>query len=74
MRGPSSSTIPTLVRNLPILEQAAAGRGIFTQVEEHDGIVRRAPVIMNAGNAFVPSLSLEMLRVGDKFQFATHSF
>jgi adenylate cyclase len=55
---------PTLVRNLPILEQAAAGRGIFTQVEEHDGIVRRAPVIMHAGNAFVPSLSLEMLRVG----------
>jgi len=54
---------PTLVRNLPILEQAAAGRGIFTQVEEHDGIVRRAPVIMNAQNAFVPSLSLEMLRV-----------
>ena len=55
---------PALVRNLPILEQAAAGRGIFTQVEEHDGIVRRAPVIMHAGNAFVPSLSLEMLRVG----------
>jgi adenylate cyclase len=54
---------PTLVRNLPVLEQAAAGRGIFTQVEEHDGIVRRAPVIMHAGNAFVPSLSLEMLRV-----------
>ncbi len=54
---------PTLVRNLPILEQAAAGRGIFTQVEEHDGIVRRAPVVMNAQNAFVPSLSLEMLRV-----------
>ena len=56
-------SFPTLVRNLPVLEQAAAGRGIFTQVEEHDGIVRRAPVIMNAGNAFIPSLSLEMLRV-----------
>ena len=56
-------SFPALVRNLPILEQAAAGRGIFTQVEENDGIVRRAPVIMNAGNAFVPSLSLEMLRV-----------
>jgi adenylate cyclase len=56
-------SFPALVRNLPILEQAAAGRGIFTQVEEHDGIVRRAPVIMNAGNAFVPSLSLEVLRV-----------
>jgi len=54
---------PTLVRNLPILEQAAAGRGIFTQVEEHDGIVRRAPVIMNAQNAFVPALSIELLRV-----------
>ena len=30
---------------------------------ERDGIVRRAPVVMHAGDAFVPSLALEMLRV-----------
>ena len=57
------TSYPALVRNIPILEQAAAGHGIFTQAEERDGIVRRAPVIMHAGDAFLPSLSLEMLRV-----------
>jgi adenylate cyclase len=58
---------PTLIRNIPAIEQAAAGTGIFTEAEEHDGIVRRAPMIMRVGDAFVPALSLEMLRV------ATHS-
>jgi adenylate cyclase len=58
---------PTLLHNVPILEQAAAGRGIFTEAEEHDGIVRRAPVIMLVGDTFIPSLAMEMLRV------ATHS-
>ena len=56
-------TYPTVVHNIPILAQAAAGHGIFTEADEHDGIVRRAPVIMHAGNGFLPSLSLEMLRV-----------
>jgi adenylate cyclase len=56
-------SFPGLVDNIPILEKAAAGRGIFTEADERDGIVRRAPVIMHAGDAFVPSLALEMLRV-----------
>ena len=56
-------TYPTVVHNIPILQQAAAGHGIFTEADEHDGIVRRAPVIMHAGNGFLPSLSLEILRV-----------
>jgi adenylate cyclase len=54
---------PGLKRNIPILDRAAAGRGIFTESDERDGIVRRAPMIMLAGDAFVPSLALEMLRV-----------
>jgi adenylate cyclase len=54
---------PTLLRNVPAIEQAAAGRGVFTTVEEHDGIVRRAPAIMEAEGSIVPSLTLEMLRV-----------
>ena len=56
-------SFPSLVRNIPILEKAAAGRGVFTEADERDGIVRRAPVVMHAGDAFVPSLALEMLRV-----------
>ncbi len=54
---------PTLLRNVPEIERAAAGRGVFTTVEEHDGIVRRAPVIMQAAGIIVPALTLEMLRV-----------
>jgi len=48
---------------VPEIERAAAGRGIFTTVEEHDGIVRRAPMIMQAAGIIVPALTLEMLRV-----------
>jgi len=54
---------PTLLRNVPEIERAAAGRGVFTTVEEYDGIVRRAPVIMQAAGTIVPALTLDMLRV-----------
>ena len=39
---------PGLLRNVPVLEQAAAGRGLFTIVPERDGIIRRVPMIMRA--------------------------
>ena len=54
---------PGLLRNIPILEQAAAGRGLFTIKTERDGIIRRVPMILQAQGAVMPSLSLEILRV-----------
>jgi adenylate cyclase len=51
------------LRNVPVLEQAAAGRGLFTILPERDGIVRRVPMIMQAQGVTMPSLSFEMLRV-----------
>jgi adenylate cyclase len=54
---------PGLIRNLPILEQAAAGRGVFTISPERDGVVRRVPMVLRAAEAVVPTLSLEVLRV-----------
>jgi len=54
---------PGLLRNTPILEKNAAGRGLFTIRTERDGIVRRVPMIMQAQGATVPSLSFEILRV-----------
>ena len=54
---------PGLLRNVPILEQAANGRGLFTIRAERDGIVRRVPVVMQAQGAIMPSLTLEMLRL-----------
>jgi adenylate cyclase len=52
-----------LLRNTPVLETAAAGRGLLTINPERDGIVRRVPMIMQAEGATMPSLSFEMLRV-----------
>ena len=54
---------PGLLRNIPILENAAAGRGVFSIRTERDGIVRRVPMVVQAQGNVVPSLSFEMLRV-----------
>jgi adenylate cyclase len=54
---------PGLLRNTPLLEKAAGGRGLLTINPERDGIVRRVPMIMRAQGAIMPSLSFEMLRV-----------
>ena len=52
-----------LLRNVQVLEDAAAGRGLFTIRPERDGIVRRVPMIMVAQGITMPSLTFEMLRV-----------
>jgi adenylate cyclase len=54
---------PHLLRNLPVLDEAAQGNGIFSIIPEQDGTVRRVPVVALADGTIVPSLSLEMLRV-----------
>src|SRR5262245_3112820 len=56
-------SFPKLLRNLPQLERAAAGRGLFTIATERDGIVRRVPLIMSAEGHLVPALSIDLLRV-----------
>jgi adenylate cyclase len=54
---------PGLLRNIPILETAAAGRGLITIKTERDGIIRRVPMLLRAQGAIMPSLSFEILRV-----------
>ena len=54
---------PGLLRNVRVIEEAAAGRGLFTIVPERDGIVRRVPILMQAQGITMPALSFEMLRV-----------
>ena len=56
-------TYAGLLRNLPVLEKAAAGRGALTMRPERDGIVRRVPMVVKAGNEIVPAMTLDMLRV-----------
>jgi adenylate cyclase len=54
---------PGLLRNVPVLEKSAAGRGLLTIRNERDGIVRRVPLVVRAGGITAPALSLDMLRV-----------
>ena len=54
---------PGLLTNLPILDKAAAGRGLFSIRSERDGIVRRVPLIMLAQGDIKPTLTFDMLRV-----------
>ena len=53
---------PGLLRNLPQLEHAAAGRGLFTIATERDGMVRRVPLVMSAEGKVVPALAVDLLR------------
>jgi adenylate cyclase len=54
---------PGLLRNVPVLEKVAAGRGLLTIVPERDGIIRRVPMMLQAQGHMMPGLSLEILRV-----------
>ncbi|WP_316978736.1 CHASE2 domain-containing protein [Shumkonia mesophila] len=53
----------SLVRNVPVIEKAALGHGIFSLASEPDGIVRRVPTIFAHQGELYPSLPIEMLRV-----------
>jgi adenylate cyclase len=52
-----------LVRNLPELEKAAQGIGLFSTMPDADGMYRRVALMERVGAQVYPSLSLEMLRV-----------
>ncbi len=54
---------PGAVRNLAEIEEAALGHGIITIKPEPDGIVRRAPAMLNVRGTLMPSLTVEMLRI-----------
>ncbi|MDA0230021.1 MAG: adenylate/guanylate cyclase domain-containing protein [Proteobacteria bacterium] len=52
-----------ITRNLPILENSAAGLGMVTLLPENDGVVRRPPLVIRVGPEIYPTMALEMLRV-----------
>ncbi len=52
-----------VLRNLPALEASASGIGATNWIPDHDGIIRRVPLIFRAGQNYVPSLAAEALRV-----------
>ena len=48
---------------LPMLETAAAGQGAISFVPDGDGVVRRVPLVLRVGEAKLPALVAEALRV-----------
>jgi adenylate cyclase len=54
---------PGILPALPILRDAAAGRGIFSLPPEIDGVVRRVPAVVRIGDQPYPSLAIDLLRV-----------
>ena len=57
---------PGATHSLPILDDAAAGLGCFGYEGEHDGVIRRVPMLWNVGGKLFPSLALEALRVAQR--------
>jgi adenylate cyclase len=54
---------PDLVENLPELEAAAAGRGVFNVRPDPDGVFRRVPLVMSVEGHVRLGLAPELLRV-----------
>ena len=68
-RGPDASArLPAFgaaIGALESLSAAAAGNGAMTFIPDADGIVRRVPLMLRAGDAMLPSLATEALRVAE---------
>ena len=60
----SGSYFKSVLRNVPELDYAASGWGVFTVTPETDGVVRRVPAVVTDGTDLYPALSLELLRLG----------
>lgn len=57
---------PAHITNLPILENAAIGRGYLNVIPDRNGTIRKTPVVMTIAERFAPSLALELLRVATR--------
>lgn len=55
--------------SLPAIDESAQGRGALNALPEADGVVRRVPAAVRIGDAVLPSLAMEMLRVGTRAPF-----
>ena len=56
-------TFPSVVMPIPVLREAASGLGATNWLPDHDQIVRRVPLLLRSGDAYVPSLAMEALRL-----------
>ena len=61
--------VPTLIRNLAVLEKGTKGVGMFSLNPSLDGIIREVPLVTKHDGDLYPTLSVEAIRVG--FQVST---
>jgi serine phosphatase RsbU (regulator of sigma subunit)/CHASE2 domain-containing sensor protein len=59
---PSLAQFPGHLANVPVIDHAAAGRGLIS-ADAGDRIVRRVPLLASVEGILLPALSLEMWRV-----------
>lgn len=60
---PFLQKFPDMVLNVPELENAASGHGVFTIRPDPDGIYRRIPLVMMVQDRIRLALSTELLRI-----------
>ena len=56
-------SFPGALHNLPVLDGAAPGLGVFSFPRQEDGVVRQIPLVSRQGENLYPALSIESLRV-----------
>ncbi|MBL4614086.1 MAG: CHASE2 domain-containing protein, partial [Magnetovibrio sp.] len=61
--------VPTLIRNIPVLEKGTKGVGMFSLNPSLDGIIRQLPLVTKHDGHLYPALAVEAIRVG--FQVST---
>ena len=66
--GPFVPRFTGAVTNLPALDEAATGYGALNFIPDHDGILRRVPIVLLQNEKLYPSLSAETLRVAQGAQ------
>ena len=52
-----------MLANVPVIEDAARGRGFINATRDEDGVVRIMPLVLLVDGKPVPSMALELLRV-----------
>ena len=55
--------VPGITANVPAIESMAVGSGIINTFPEIDGVVRRAPLVLESGGILYPNVTMEVLRV-----------
>ena len=66
---------PDVVQNIPMLEEAAAGHGMFSARPDADGVYRRVPIALSVQGEVRLGLATELLRIatgGEPFAVRTN--